>query len=88
MCAPSTMTCGLVGGAVALMNCGASARAATSAGRVAMWRIKHTAAAKPAYKHSALQPTLVHERAASWPCHAVQNLCMFRYVMCMRYASC
>ena len=53
MCAPSTMTCGLVGGAVALMNCGASARAAISAGRMAMWRIKHTAAAKPAHQQGA-----------------------------------
>lgn len=61
MCAPSTMTSGLVGGAVAQMNCGAWARAATSAGRVAMWRIKHIAAAKPSYQHSALQPSSVHE---------------------------
>ena len=63
MCAPSTMTCGLVGGAVALMNCGASARA-TCAGRVAMWRIKHTAAAKPAHKQGVLQPSSVRDSAA------------------------
>ena len=49
-----------MGGAVALMNCGASARA-TSAGRMAMWRIKATAAAKPAYKHGVHQHILVQE---------------------------